>query len=290
MDALRLSQLQFFVGIFEEGSIVGASRRMNCVPSNVTARLKELEQILGQELFLREKGRLVITPAARLFYREAKPVVSSAARLLHLFEADAPRGILTVGALDVALRHFLPKGLPAFAAAYPGVELMLLMRPSYTLERMLSDGDLDLALTDGPIQHPLLDSRFAFAESLSLVVPTHITTIEEIDWQTTTVFLFNTDCFYRSYFESWLMKRGVETPIIQTIESYDALRACVAAGLGISCFPDSMMTAPQSSGDLDCVRLLKPDDLASAPVYFVWRRNSTCAPAARFVEHFAKHE
>ncbi|MBS1089727.1 hypothetical protein [Gluconobacter wancherniae] len=45
---------------------------------------------------------------------------------------------------------------------------------------MLSDGDI--ALTDGLIQHSLLASRFAFAESLSLVVPTHITTIEEIDW------------------------------------------------------------------------------------------------------------
>ncbi|CAI9122164.1 LysR family transcriptional regulator [Brytella acorum] len=289
MDALKLSQLQFFVAVLEEGSVVGASRRMNCVASNVTARLKELEQLLGQELFLREKGRLVITPAARLFYREAKPVVLNAARLLHLFEADAPRGILTVGALDVALRRFLPERLPAFATAYPGVELTLLMRPSYTLERMLADGDLDLALTDGPIQHPLLNSRFAFAESLSLVVPSHITAIKEINWPTTTVFLFNTDCFYRSCFERWLKKRGIETPVIQTIESYDALHACVAAGLGVSCFPDSM-TSPQDCDDLNGVRFLKPDDLASAPVYFVWRRDSVCAPAIHFVEHFAQHE
>ncbi|WP_283092347.1 hypothetical protein [Gluconobacter wancherniae] len=37
--------------------------------------------------------------------------MSSAAPLLHLFEAVAPRGILTVGILDAALRHSLPKGL-----------------------------------------------------------------------------------------------------------------------------------------------------------------------------------
>ncbi|GBQ90351.1 LysR family transcriptional regulator [Acetobacter nitrogenifigens DSM 23921 = NBRC 105050] len=284
MDALKLSQLQFFCAIMEEGSIVAASRRMHCVASNITARLKELEQILGQELFLREKGRLIVTPAARLLYREVTPLVAGLGRLPHLFDADKPRGILKVGALDVALRHFLPERLPAFAAAYPGVELALLTRPSYTLERMLSDGELDLVLTDGPIQHPLLDSRFAFSESLSLVTPRSIKAVDDIDWLTTTVFLFNTDCFYRNRFEGWLNARGLETPAIQTIESYDVLRACVAAGLGVSCFPDSMLHE-RSENDGGNVRVFRPEDLDPGPVYFVWRREALSIPGARFVEH-----
>lgn len=263
--------------------MVGASRRMNCVASNVTTRLKELEEVLGQALFVREKGRLIVTPAGRLFYREALPVIAGMTRLAGLFDQDAPRGMLTVGALDVALRRYLPEHLPGFAAAYPQIELTLLMRPSYTLESMLASGEIDLALTDGPIQHPLLDSRFAFAEPLSLVVPPGITTVEDIDWQTTTVFLFNTDCFYRSRFESWLKGRSVEATSIHTIESYDVMRAYVKAGRGVSCFPESMLTAepPLRTGE---VNVLRPEDLPASEVYFVWRRDALSDPLARFID------
>ena len=67
MNPLRLAQLEMFCAVVEEGTIVAASRRLNCVASNVTARLKELELLVGQELFLREKGRLTLTPEGRLF-------------------------------------------------------------------------------------------------------------------------------------------------------------------------------------------------------------------------------
>ncbi|NHN86679.1 LysR family transcriptional regulator [Acetobacter musti] len=278
MDALRLSQLQFFCAIIEEGSVVSAARRMNCVASNITARLKELEQILGQQLFEREKGRLVVTPAGRLFYREAAEVVTRARRLSQMFEPDVPAGVLAVGALDVAMRSFLPERVAAFLKAHPRMELNLLIRPSYTLERMLIDGELDLVLTDGPIVHSLLDSRFAFDEALHLVVPLHIATVDDIDWEKTTIFLFNTDCFYRRHFEAWLARRGVLNPVVQTIESYDVIRACVQAGLGISCFPHCMLRENRSG-----IKVLSPADLEPGPVCFVWRRNGVSPSLTRFV-------
>ncbi|GEN63795.1 LysR family transcriptional regulator [Acetobacter oeni] len=278
MDALRLSQLQFFCAIIEEGSIVAAARRMNCVASNITARLKELELLLGQQLFEREKGRLAVTPSGRLFYREARELVAQAHRLSHMFEPDVPRGILAVGALDVAMRSFLPERVPAFLRAHPRMELNLLIRPSYTLERMLADGEIDLALTDGPVVHSLLDSCFAFDEPLRLVVPPHIGALEDIDWASTRVFLFNTDCFYRRRFEAWLRDRGIHDPVVQTVESYDVIRACVHAGLGISCFPHCMLR-----DDTGGIRVLAPDDLRPGPVYFVWRRDGVSEPLTRFV-------
>lgn len=281
MDSLKLAQLRFFCAVMEAGSVVAASRRLNCVASNVTARLRELEQSVGQPLFLREKGRLVETPSGRAFYAQAREIVQKASALEHFFKPDVPRGVLRLGALDVALQHFLPQCLPSFMQTFPDVELTVLKRASYTLEQMLMERAVDLALTDGPIQHPLLESRLVFTECLRLVAPAQIASPGEIDWANTDVLLFNSDCFYRSVFEAWMQKNGVVPRRVQTIESYHVIFACVRAGLGVCCCPDVMLPAAHAQG----LHAMTPPDLPEAPVYSVWRRDGVTPLLMRFVDY-----
>lgn len=280
MNPLRLTQIEMFCAVVEEGTVVAASHRLNCVASNVTARIRELEALLGQSLFLREKGRLSVTPEGRLFYRRAKLLVDEARALHDLFSDGTPKGILSVGALDVALIAYLPRIVPAFLRACPRVELRLLQRPTYTIEQMLTEGEIDLALTDGPIVHPMLQSRFAFREELVLVMPVGQERVEKGQH----VFLYNTDCFYRRYFETWLAAQGVLEPVIHTIESYDVILGSVRAGLGISCFPRSVVDMLRSER-LDGVHCLSPDDLQGSGVYFVWREPGLNDLGRSFMEH-----
>jgi DNA-binding transcriptional LysR family regulator len=48
---MKLSQLRFFCAVVEYKTIAAAARELHCVPSNVTLRIKELEDSLGGELF-----------------------------------------------------------------------------------------------------------------------------------------------------------------------------------------------------------------------------------------------
>jgi len=266
MNPLRLSQLEMFCAVVETGTVVAASRKLNCVASNVTTRLRELEQLLGQELFAREKNRLLLTPEGRLFHQQAKAVVDQARQLTDLFSEGTPKGVLTLGALDVALKKYLPDRVPRFLTSAPGVEIRLLIRPTDTLERMLVDGEIDLALTDGPIEHPMIGSAFAFREGLAIVLPNG----QDVLRPGQAVFLFNTDCLYRRYFEAWLEQGGVGGGLIHTIESYDVILACVEAGLGISCIPQSVLSTLKGN-QLSSVNVLYPDDLRGSDIYAVWR-------------------
>ena len=65
--AMELSQLKMFKVIVEQGSIVKASRVLHCVPSNITNRIKLLEQELGVDLFIRKGRGLIISPLGELF-------------------------------------------------------------------------------------------------------------------------------------------------------------------------------------------------------------------------------
>lgn len=77
----KFSHLRFFCAVVENGSVAAAARQMNCVASNITMRLRELEDGLGQTLFTREKKTMVVTPAGRLLYAEAQDIVLRAENL-----------------------------------------------------------------------------------------------------------------------------------------------------------------------------------------------------------------
>ena len=47
---MELSALRTFVAVVEEGGILAASKRLNTVQSNVTSRIRRLEEELGTEL------------------------------------------------------------------------------------------------------------------------------------------------------------------------------------------------------------------------------------------------
>ncbi|GBR70036.1 LysR family transcriptional regulator [Gluconobacter kanchanaburiensis] len=284
MNPLRLAQIEMFCAVVEEGTVIAASRRLNCVASNVTARIRELELLLGQDLFFREKGRLILTPEGRLFYQKAGPIVSGARDLTDLFEEGRPRGILTIGALDVALEGYLPGIVPHFLADCPEVELRVLLRPTYTLERMLAEGEIDLAVTDGPIVHPLMASRLTFHEKLALAMPGGQTRLRAGPKDRQHVFLFNTDCLYRRFFETWLESHGVTNAVIHTVESYDVILACVQSGLGISCIPRSILLQVRQDRR-DGIDFTYPEDLQGSDVYFIWREPGLNDLGRRFLDH-----
>lgn len=69
---MNLIGLQTFLAIAETGSLVRASERLNVTQSTVTARLKGLEDELGQTLFYRQKSGAQLTPAGVRFKRYAE--------------------------------------------------------------------------------------------------------------------------------------------------------------------------------------------------------------------------
>jgi DNA-binding transcriptional LysR family regulator len=69
---MNLSALQTFLAIVETGSLVKASKRLNVTQSTVTARLKTLEDELGQTLIIRQKSGATLTAAGGRLKRYAE--------------------------------------------------------------------------------------------------------------------------------------------------------------------------------------------------------------------------
>ena len=88
---MEFSQLRIFQAVAEEGSITRAAERLHRVPSNLSTRLKQMEEQLGVELFVRERQRLQLSPAGKV-------LLDYSTRLLALH--DEAHGAIQ-GALDI---------------------------------------------------------------------------------------------------------------------------------------------------------------------------------------------
>jgi DNA-binding transcriptional LysR family regulator len=64
---MDFAALQFFKAVVDEGGISAAAKKLHRVQSNVTTRIQQLEASLGAQLFIRDKRRLILSPAGELF-------------------------------------------------------------------------------------------------------------------------------------------------------------------------------------------------------------------------------
>ncbi|MBH3254920.1 LysR family transcriptional regulator [Serratia marcescens] len=267
---MKLSQLKFFCTVVEHKTIAAAARELHCVPSNVTLRLRELEESLGGELFFRDKNRLYVNPKGRLFYQQARDIVAQAERSKQLFAGEHQRGLLNLGALDFSLVSHLPARIARLRRLQPHLHINVLSRDSLVLERMLIDSDLDLAITDGPIEHPLLASQKAFDERLVLLMPADAGEPDAATLAPLEFYTFSRECSFRLKVDHWLASRGLRPRMTLEMESYAAMAACVQAGCGVACVPGSLLPLILPAPGLKVVEM---GEEGLSDLYFVWRRH-----------------
>ncbi len=91
---MNLPELQTFLTILRCGSLVGAAQALNVTQSTVTARLKSLEEELGQTLIHRQKSGATLTPAGMRLKRYAETIADLWRQARQ--ETALPPGIETV--------------------------------------------------------------------------------------------------------------------------------------------------------------------------------------------------
>ena len=88
MRMIDLDSLHIFRTVVAEGGVIRAALKLNRVQSNVTTRIKQLEQRLGRSLFRKQGRGLVLSPEGQL-------LLSYAQRLFDLVpKKRTPRGVL----------------------------------------------------------------------------------------------------------------------------------------------------------------------------------------------------
>jgi DNA-binding transcriptional LysR family regulator len=240
-----IADLRVFAAVARLGGMNRAAAVLNTVQSNVTARIRLLEDEIGMPLFRRHSRGVALTPAGeRLlpYALRAQQLIEEAQRALR--DDGAPRGKLTIGSLETTAALRLSGALTRYAAAYPEVDLILRTGTSAELVREVLEHRLEGAFVCGPVDHPEIDKTPAFREELVMLTAP---AVPDLDALLTTAKLkavvLRAGCSYRQRLEDILARRGVVGFRLLEFGTIEAILTCVAAGIGVTLLPKALVGA-----------------------------------------------
>jgi DNA-binding transcriptional LysR family regulator len=270
MDA---ADLRIFESVARNGSMNRAALELHTVQSNVTARVRLLEEELGAPLFHRHHRGVELTAAGRRLL----PFSRQMARLLDdarsaVKDDGVPRGPLILGTLETTAALRMPDVLASFALAYPQVDMVVRTGTTASLIDDVLQYRLDGAFVAGPVHHEDLSTEVIFREEMVLVTARHIRSIAELarsgDVKT---IVFRIGCSYRTRLDGVLTRHGLQVSTPLEFGSVDAILGCVAAGVGVTLLPKGVVAAAWREGRV-AVHDIAPED-ARVDTVFVRRRD-----------------
>jgi DNA-binding transcriptional LysR family regulator len=267
---LDLEALHIFRTVAEQGGITRAASKLNRVQSNVTTRVKQLEERLGTQLFVRERRRLTLSPEGELLLAYTDQLLRLSSEAQAAVKSGTPRGVFRIGTLESTAAARLPAILSRYHLAYPDVQIDLVTGTSGALVSRLHAFEIEAAFVAEPFTAARLDMQHAFDEELVVITPKSAAKVRRPgDIAGRTVIAFAAGCSYRRRLEEWLGGENVVPGRVMEFGSYHAIIACVAAGAGIAVVPRSVLKVVNAEKDVVVGKL--PARTAKARTMLVWR-------------------
>lgn len=251
MRSIDLDSLDIFRTVVEEGGVIRAANKLNRVQSNVTTRIKQLEERLGRTLFRKQGRGLVLSPEGELLLSYAQRLFRLADEAESELKSGRAVGVLRIGSLESTAGSRLAPILSRFHQQHPGVVVELVTGTTGALLQRVANFELEAAFVSEPFSPGALSSRKVFEEELVLITPKDVTTVRRAsDLAGRTLIAFANGCSYRKCIEGWLGASAVMPARTLEFASYQAMIACVAAGTGFAIVPRSLLATLQASRDV----------------------------------------
>ena len=255
-----------------------AAAELNMVQSNVTSRIRLLEEELGVQLFVRHSRGVEPSEAGLRLLSYADQIHALFKQAITAVKEDGtPKGKLRIGMLEITAGPRLPTLVAQYAQEFPRVELAVMTGTTPSLIHQVVEHELDGAFVAGPVHHPELNEELLFLEDLVLISPLSVRNFDDLaKVENLKIIVFRQGCSYRQRLGSILDGLGIRYMVME-FASLDAIMTCVSAGVGITLLPKALVDRPWIDQSITVHEL--PVDQAQVETVFVRRhdRNLTSA-------------
>lgn len=169
---MQARELECFQAVMTAGSMTRAAEIVGISQPAVSNAIGNLERKIGFKLFIRDTNRVVPTPEAHIFYKDARRVLetiqgaqASASRILH-----GTSGQMTISAFPAISGRFLPELIAEFLAERRHANIRLLSRSSHLVLDLVQKEEFDLALAEIPFGYDGIDAEM-FCYDCECIVP-----------------------------------------------------------------------------------------------------------------------
>ena len=274
MDA---RDLRVFEAVARLGGMNRAAAELNTVQSNVTARIQALEAEVGCHAVRTPQPWCEPDPGGSPAAALCRRVVAAAGGCMHAARDDgAPRGTLTIGALETTAALRLTPLLTRFAADNPAVDLVLRTGTTCELIGQVLEQRVDarVRLRAGGASRRSKSGR-CFARNWCVLAAPHVASLDAaLGAGEVRLVVLRAGCSYRQMLEALLARRGIVVQRQMEFGTLEAIFGCVSAGLGITLLPRALV-----GGVCEAGRVVPTHCRAATR----WWIQYACAIATRFV-------
>ena len=169
---IEIYLLQQLVRLSEYGTLSEAAEHLHITQPTLTRSVRKLEELLGVELFKREKNRIYINDNGRLAVEYAKRILKSEYEMVSAIQAlDRSRHTISIASCAPAPNSIIKRQLEK---QYPGMQITAEIRSEQELLDGLKRGEFQLVTLSNEITEDGLYCQKMGTEHLHLsVMPAH---------------------------------------------------------------------------------------------------------------------
>lgn len=221
--------LRTFVAVVDMRSFTKAAVSLGVTQPAVSAQIKRLQFLIGDDIFDRSTQGVSLTPHGEIVISYARRLLSLNDQIVHLGGAGPrPEVVIRVGTPSDFVASILPATMADFRACWPDVRFVLRTDHEDLLMRALHAGEVDILI--GLSARPSHDAQYYWAEEMVWVRGPDTRIDPEVP--VPLVFYGEPSVHHRLVVQA-LKSAGLEWEAVFIGSSTASLSGAVAAGLGV---------------------------------------------------------
>ena len=225
--------------------------------SGVSRHIRELEDELGIELFIRHGKRLLgMTEPGKELLVIAERMLSDANNIRKLAETFANRehGRLHVATTHTQARYALPRVVKEFRSQFPQVQLELNQGGPEEIVRLLQSGDTDIGISSERLDHAEGIVAFPYyrwhhnivvPENHPLTLEPELTLAHIAQWP---IITYQAGLTGRARVDEAFAAAGLQPEILLTAQDSDVIKTYVELEMGVGILADMAFDARRDTG------------------------------------------
>jgi DNA-binding transcriptional LysR family regulator len=284
--SMNLHHLEVFAAVARAGSVSRGAETLAISQPAVSKQLRELERTVRTKLVDRHAKGVELTAAGRVLADYANRIFSLAAEAQQAVQdlSTLSAGRLSVGAGPTVSVYLLPRAIVQFRRRFPKVKLHLETAGPHVLSQRLSDGALDIVLTEALVSSLEIESKVFAHDVLVPIAPAmhpfaRQRSVRAEDFCREPFIARQTESGEKSLVERTFAGRKLDVQPTLTVSSTEAMKQAVIAGVGVSVV--SRMAIRTELAAKQLVELSIPRLAIRYPIHLAKRRGRSDPAASK---------
>jgi len=284
---MDLRQLKFFVEIAKFNNFTKAAEELHIAQPAVSMAIRKLEEELELVLFNRQDRKVALTAEGKIFLAHARRILDDlkAAGQEMADLRGLGKGEVRVGVPPMMSAYFFPTIICSFARRYPHLRLSVSGEGAASIQKMISQGELDMGVIAGGHVPDNLEVRHILREEIVVCVPPGHpftscsgVTLEQFAGQP--LIMFKEGYYQREMLFEEMKESGMTPQVVFETNLYTMVKSLVKKGLGISTLLRMVVE------DDDGLRAVSFDPPLHLDLMLAWKKGAYLSRANRAFADF----